>query len=678
MTAALVSGVGMRLRGPQPLAVVDGRRARAAVVFVLVVAACPGRVPGDDGNEGEGEGEPPALVPDVACPGDASCSVVAGEPLLAAAAERDVTPRGFEIARPSFLRLVDHPACAPEGFTLDGHTICGELKDNFLDDCGHDGLCFTDDGWTAADTGENDGVIDDYWLDCGIDRICPDNVAEADTTNGRDDDGDGAIDDGPWVAADAGEGDGVFQALWIAGYGNNRPAMTIKDELSARVVAFAQGDAAVAICTVDAVGLFFDEQERIRERIEAARPGAVDLFLLQATHTHEAPDTMGQWGFVNPRVLIPDEPGRSEDHMELIRQGCADGVVEAIDNLVAVNVRVGRVEPGVDNLARDGRDPQIYDDDITAISLEAVADGAVIATLFHWGNHPESLDSDNNSISADYVHAIRTSLEQGLPAGVLKNDTTTVDVPARAGRGGVAVYLQGAVGGLIGPNGFPIYGRDGTLFENDAKTWARTDALGVNLAELGFQALEVAEPVAAPALSFSAISYRAPVENAVFHLGLQKGWFDRAVYDYDENLVVSADNLPHIATGVGVVRIGDIAFATAPGELFPESFVGFADANAFGRPIIDPDNENPPDLTKAPANEELRLRLNARFAMALGLCQDEMGYLVPTYDFKLNEASPYVDEAPGDHYEETNSIGPEALPLVLRHLDALFTFEATR
>jgi hypothetical protein len=650
--------------------------AMSAVVLGAVTPGCPGRVPVDE-TPAEGEGEPAPVVPDVACPGDATCTAVDGQPLLAAAAKRDVTPRAFEIARPSFLRLVDHPACAPEGFTVDGRRVCGELKDNFLDDCGEDGLCFTDEGWTAPDAGENDGVLDEYWLDCGVDRICPDNVPETDTTNGLDDDGDGAIDDGPWVAADEGEGDGVFQALWIAGYGNNRPAMTIKDELSARVVVFAQGDATVALCTVDAVGLFFDEQERMRERLQASRPGAVDLFLLQATHTHEAPDTMGQWGFVNPRNTIPDEPGRSEAHMELIRQGCVDGVVEALDALVPVTVRVGRVEPGVDNLARDGRDPQIYDDDVTAISLEA-QDGAVVATLLHWGNHPESLDSDNNAISADYPHSLRHSLEDGLPAGVLRTDNGSVDVPARPARGGVAVYLQGAVGGLIGPNGFPIYGRDGTLYENDAKTFARTDALGVNLAELGFQALDVAETLATPALSFSSVGYQAPVENVAFHLGLQKGWFDRAVYDYDENAVVSPTNLPHIATGVAVVRIGDIAFATAPGELFPESFVGFGDENAFGRPIVDENNPNPPDLTQAPVGEELAVRLNARYAMPLGLCQDEMGYLVPPYDFKLSATRPYVDQAEGDHYEETNSIGPQALPQVMRHLDALFTFEAAR
>jgi hypothetical protein len=33
---------------------------------------------------------------------------------------------------------------------------------------------------------------------------------------------------------------------------------------------------------------------------------------------------------------------------------------------------------------------------------------------------------------------------------------------------------------------------------------------------------------------------------------------------------------------------------------------------------------------------------------------------VARFNFVLDEASPYTEEAEGDHYEETNSIGPYA------------------
>jgi hypothetical protein len=267
------------------------------------------------------------------------------------------------------------------------------------------------------------------------------------------------------------------------------------------------------------------------------------------------------------------------------------------------------------------------------------------------------------------LHAIRTSVEQGLPATATK--------PLRAARSGTAIYLQGAVGGLLGPNGFVITGRDGTLYESDVKSWTRTDALGENVAELAFAALDVAEVVPEPKLKFSQLTYRAPVENVIFHVGLINGWFDRQVFGYDEAAQIGPGNLPNLRTGVAVIKLGTIGFVTAPGELFPETFVGFASEQSFGRPVVEEGNPNPPDLGAAPKGPYLRERMGTQFAIPLGLCQDEIGYLVEPYDYKLAE-TPYIEEAEGDHYEETNSIGPQTVPAFMTALNALFTFEGGR
>ena len=44
------------------------------------------------------------------------------------------------------------------------------------------------------------------------------------------------------------------------------------------------------------------------------------------------------------------------------------------------------------------------------------------------------------------------------------------------------------------------------------------------------------------------------------------------------------------------------------------------------------------------------------------------------YNFVLNEGAPYVAEADGDHYEETNSVGPRAEPEVLGTIRQLAIF----
>jgi len=88
---------------------------------------------------------------------------------------------------------------------------------------------------------------------------------------------------------------------------------------------------------------------------------------------------------------------------------------------------------------------------------------------------------------------------------------------------------------------------------------------------------------------------------------------------------------------------------------------------------VKPDNENPPDMSAAPGSETpLKRAMPGDHIFLLGLGNDELGYLVPPYDFVLaGSASAYFNEAPGDHYEETNSIGPETLPMVRAHLEEL-------
>jgi hypothetical protein len=125
---------------------------------------------------------------------------------------------------------------------------------------------------------------------------------------------------------------------------------------------------------------------------------------------------------------------------------------------------------------------------------------------------------------------------------------------------------------------------------------------------------------------------------------------------------------------VGLVQLGTIAWLTAPGEMFPETWVGYA-AEVQGPQVIDPDNPNPPNLDDAPTGPYLRERTGVAYPMLLGLALDEIGYLVPPFDFELHPTAPWVDEAEGDHYEETNSIGPTAVPTLMAGWDRLlFSF----
>ena len=49
--------------------------------------------------------------------------------------------------------------------------------------------------------------------------------------------------------------------------------------------------------------------------------------------------------------------------------------------------------------------------------------------------------------------------------------------------------------------------------------------------------------------------------------------------------------------------------------------------------------------------------------LIIGLAHDELGYIVSPSDFLINPDNPYLDRMKDntgeDHYEETNSVGPE-------------------
>jgi hypothetical protein len=112
------------------------------------------------------------------------------------------------------------------------------------------------------------------------------------------------------------------------------------------------------------------------------------------------------------------------------------------------------------------------------------------------------------------------------------------------------------------------------------------------------------------------------------------------------------------------LQVGPFALITCPGELHPELWVGGYDGSwSWGWPIMDTTKPNTPDLTTAPMPPYLRDVMLAnpgvRFPVLAGLAMDYVGYIVPAYNYVLHANSPYIDEADGDHYEETYSLGPE-------------------
>ena len=48
-----------------------------------------------------------------------------------------------------------------------------------------------------------------------------------------------------------------------------------------------------------------------------------------------------------------------------------------------------------------------------------------------------------------------------------------------------------------------------------------------------------------------------------------------------------------------------------------------------------------------------------KYPVVAGLAEDYIGYIVPAYNYVLDPDNPYINEAAGQHYEETYSLGPK-------------------
>ena len=496
--------------------------------------------------------------------------------------------------------------------------------------------------------------------------ITPD-LATRDTYT--DENGDGQWqEDEPWTDVD---GDGVFRPVWVAGFGNGRAATGVHDPLWARALVVRSRGLTVAIAVLDLVGLFYDEVLKIRQQVRAQRPD-IDLVMVMATHNHEGPDTMGIWG--------PDqhETGVFPAYNAMVVARCADAIVAAAAALqpaVATFAGIDVIDDGGDltPYVDDSRAPTVIDSRLTVMDFAAAGGGGRIASLVNWSNHPEALGGDNTLITSDFPHYLRTGMEEGF----------TRLGTATQGTGAPVIYVNGSVGGLMTTLHTRPIADDGTRVPvEQQESFATAEAIGHGVAAFALRALGPgggATLEAAPDLAFRTVSFVAPLDNTALHVAYFFGVFDRALYEWDPLSPIDDDNLPYVKTEVDYVTFGPASILAMPGELFPELFVGGYDGSRRGTyDLIPADNPNPPDLRAAPPPPYLRDLMAGEHRMIFGLANDEIGYIVPAYDFKLDSLIPYLEQAPGDHYEEIVSLGERVEASVVGAARKLLEYEPKR
>jgi len=474
------------------------------------------------------------------------------------------------------------------------------------------------------------------------------------TETWTDVDGDDNFDsDEPYVDAD---GDGTFDGYWL--FGSARAAQAVQTDVEARAMSFRQGDTTLVVCWIDAIGMLAGDMDMIREDARLGSLG-IDHIVLGSTHAHDAPDTIGISG------RTPLDSGIRDDYQAAVRDGAVRAIIDAVNSARAAKMRVSqtlllnvRGEPasGTDLFNGDIRDPVIYDPTLTVARFLDEGDDTPIGTLINWANHPEmsAFGDDNLKISSHFVHWLRVYTESGIESLGLE------------GLGGTTVFVQGALGGQIGS----LHGRGPRNLDGSPMPLGheKEQALGLEVAERTLEDLvaEGEDVTGALDLSYRTAEFYARVDNVGFQtLFILDILAPHRLVGYDEDQAVGPGNEPWIPLRATYAQIGPLAFVTAPGELHPELWVGGYDGSwSWGNPILSADvTDNVPDLSTAPDPPYLRDLVLAnegvRWGFIAGCGQDYIGYIVPKYNYVLDETNPYLSEAEGHHYEEVYSLGPD-------------------
>ena len=406
--------------------------------------------------------------------------------------------------------------------------------------------------------------------------------------------------------------------VYMAGFGNDRKATGVHDDLWARAVAASDGARRIVIVSVDVIGFFHRDVEEARALLQEKAQGA--QLVVTSTHDHEGPDTMGLWGKGH------FSSGVDTAYLDRVRHAVAETAADALGRLRPARLVMARTRtPG---LIVDSRLPIVIDDEL--VVLQAVSeDGATLGTVVNWSSHPEALGGHNTRITSDYVHYLRERLEGRL--------------------GGTTVFLVGSIGGLMTPLGLKLIDAAGHAVPPDSFELA--EAVGERAAEAALAALRTTgRPSVSSALEYRRAIVFVPLQNRLFRLAMFLGVLDRRVYSTGRPATsLFGDDL---RTEIGYVRLGDAGMLCVPGEIYPELVIGG----------IQEPQDAAADFKGAPRERALKPLMASEYKMVLGLANDEIGYIIPRSAW--DERAPFAYARKEPQYGEVNSLGPSAAPIL--------------
>ncbi|HEY63069.1 MAG TPA: hypothetical protein G4O02_00700 [Caldilineae bacterium] len=202
-----------------------------------------------------------------------------------------------------------------------------------------------------------------------------------------------------------------------------------------------------------------------------------------------------------------------------------EAITEAVKGMRPARIRAASVPaPG---LARNARDPEIIDDQLSVMRVED-EQGQAIATVTNFPCHPEVLWNDNTVITSDFPHFLRERIEE---AG-----------------GGVAIHFSADLGGMMTP-------------DVPAHTFAEAQRMGERLATIALDALADASPLPVDRIGWWRREFEVPLANPLLEMAHQLGLIHRHMERRDGRTVIK--------TSAGLLTLGAMQMLAVPGEVLP-------------------------------------------------------------------------------------------------------------
>jgi hypothetical protein len=242
-------------------------------------------------------------------------------------------------------------------------------------------------------------------------------------------------------------------------------------------------------------------------------------------------------------------------------------------------------------------------------------------------------------VSSDFPHFVREGIEKGIYSG---------DSLIMPGLGGIAIYVNGAIGGLMTTHpDFPVYDpwSGKSYLEPD---FEKAKSQGMQVAFAGLQALKYDyDSIQLGTIRITARTIHLPLDNPLFRLGAAFGILNRGFSKWG-----------HMRTEIACLTIGPATFLTYPGEVYPELVNG-----GIGSP------EGQDFLTGPVEVPAARDMMKETYKFIIGMGNDELGYIIPKSEW--DEETPYIYGVNEPPYGEINSLGPETSPILYQEIQQL-------